>query len=102
MRDGDRFIQHEVFTFLVLLQRLALHDHVDEWFCRTVEDGRLTRIDLDEHVVDSAAVQSTQNVLNLMDLSMARRNCGVANKIADEIYARLDFWLAVEVNALER
>ncbi len=66
-RHGDRFIELEIFAILILLEWLALHDHIHERLRRTIKDRRFARVEFDQNVVDPAAVQGAEDMFNLID-----------------------------------
>ncbi len=89
-RDGNGLFKNEIFAVLVLLDRVAADDEINEGFGGTVHDGRLGGVDLDKHVVDAAAAKGAEHMLDEVDLGVAVLHRGVADEIADQLDAGLD------------
>ncbi len=100
-RDRYRHIQAKRIAVLRLLHRLPLEDQVHKRFRRTVHDRRLARIHLDEDVVDAAAVQRAQHMLDQMDLHRAGGQTGVAHQIADQADVRFHLRSSRQVDAFD-
>jgi hypothetical protein len=84
-----------------MIDGIALEDHVDERLGRSVQNRGFTRVDFDQHIVDAAAVQRTQHMLNLVDLRVAGRDRGVANQVGDQINARANLGLPTQIDTLK-
>jgi hypothetical protein len=91
----------EVLALLVLLDRLALDDQVDEGPGRSVHDRGLRGVHLDDHVVDAAAAERAQDVLDGVDLRVAGLDRRRPDQVGHVVHARLHLGRAAQVDAPE-
>jgi hypothetical protein len=88
--DGHGRVEHVVVALLVLLDRLALEDQVDEGPGRAVQDRGLRGIHLDDDIVDAAAAQGAQDMLDGVDLRVARLDRRRPDQVGHMVHPRLD------------
>ena len=99
--DRNRGVELEVLTVGVLLHRFALENEVNKRPRRAVEDRRFGGVHLDHDVVDAAAVERAEHVLDGVDLGVTRLDGGRAHEVRHQVDPRLDLGRAVEIGAAE-
>ena len=84
-----------------MLHRLSLLDQLHELPGGAVHDRGLAGVHLDQEVVDPAATEGTEDMLDSVDLGVSLLDGGGAHQVRDQVDPGLDLGVAVEVRPLE-
>ena len=88
--DAHRLVQFVLGHGGVEFHLAGLLEHLDEELAAAVADGRLVGVDLDEGVVDAAAAQGGEQMLDGVDLDAAFAEGGGALDLLDVVDVRGD------------
>jgi hypothetical protein len=98
---GHRLGKVEILALGVLLHRLALEDHRDKRPRRTVENRWLAGVHLDDEIVDPAAMDCGQDVLDRVNLRGSIGDRRAAHEVDDLVDGGPHFGVSMDVGATE-
>ena len=93
--NRDRLGEREILALRLLLHRFTLLDKFHELPGRAVHDRRFTRIHFNKDVVDTAAAQGAQHMLDRMDFGMALLDGRSPHEVGDQIDPGFDLRVPV-------